>query len=94
MKKFLLYVSGILFVLVLLSQLQPNVVQLAGGVDGSFGLRPTSHKCIGITISRGGWDIFPQGDLEFRLVRFYFRYSVSSEDDRPLCVGQDIWYGE
>lgn len=92
--KYLIYALIVLLVIFLLSQLQPWVIERAGGVDGSFGVRPVTHKCLGFTYSANGSGIFPSGEVEFRLIRFYFRYSVSDDDDRPLCAGQDVWYGE
>ncbi len=83
-----------LLVIFLLLQIQTWVVERAGGVDGSFGIRPVTHKCLGFTYLPKGSGIFPSGEVEFNLIRFHFRYSVSHNDDRPFCVGQDIWYGE
>jgi hypothetical protein len=88
------YVVIVLLVLMLLMQLQPEVVGLAGGVNGSFGVRPVSHKCFGFVVYDLGKGFLRPAELEFRLLRFYFRYSVAEVNERPLCVGQDIWYGE
>jgi hypothetical protein len=81
-----------------LSQLQPLLIKSLGGVAGSFGARPISHRCLGLMLEAPGpADSLPLGDVEFRLGLFHFRYSVSEEDlllGRPICVGQDLWYGE
>ncbi|MFT3891314.1 MAG: hypothetical protein QM730_06740 [Anaerolineales bacterium] len=81
----------IVFILLVLTQLQPWIVRRAGGVAGSFGVRSVTHACLGITYENG---IFPPGAMQFTLGYFHFRYSVDKEDTRPLCIGQDIWYGE
>lgn len=88
------YVVIVLVAFMLLMQLQPEIVGLAGGVEGSFGVRAVSHKCIGFVVYDVGKGIFQPAELEFRLMRFHFRYSVSEVNERPQCVGQDIWYGE
>ncbi|NTW09545.1 MAG: hypothetical protein HGA28_08265 [Anaerolineaceae bacterium] len=89
----------IVFVIALvLSQLQPLLLRSVGAVNGSFGLRPISHKCLGVTL--GGpqrTSALPDGDVEFELGLFLFRYFVREEDklgERPMCLGQDLWFGE
>jgi hypothetical protein len=81
-----------------LTQLQPLVIRAAGAVDGSFGIRPMSHRCLGLKLrSEKGLAGLPAGDVEFHLGWFHFRYSIGVEDrsgERPVCLGQDIWYGE
>lgn len=76
---------------VCLTQLQPWVTERMGGVDGSFGVRPVSHACLGFTYKNG---FFPRGEADFTFQRFHFRYSVAEDVSRSLCIGQDIWYGE
>ena len=94
----LIILLTILAITIFLSQLQPFIVRAASAVDGTFGVRPVSHQCLGITqdASEGGfWP--PIGDLEFSLWLFQFRYSVTENDKtglRPLCFGQDLWFGE
>jgi hypothetical protein len=90
-RKYLLFLLGIAVVILALTQLQPWIVARAGGVAGSFGVRSMTHECLGISYENG---IFPPGEMEFTFLRFHFRYSVSESLSRPLCVGQDIWYGE
>jgi hypothetical protein len=98
MKTLLEYLILALVVALVLSQLQPLVVRAAGGVGGSFGVRPVSHRCLGLVLE--GPDRaskLPAGEVEFQLGLFHFRYSLSEEDrlgDGPICVGQDVWYGE
>jgi hypothetical protein len=81
----------IVLMLLVLSQLQPWLVERAGGVAGSFGVRPLTHVCFGVTYENG---IFPPGEIGFTFLWFHFRYFVTGDDPRPLCVGQDIWFGE
>jgi hypothetical protein len=90
-RKYLLFFFLIAVVILALTQLQPWVVARTGGVAGSFGVRSMTHACLGITNEDG---MFPPGEMEFMFIRFHFRYSVSENPSRPLCVGQDIWYGE
>ena len=84
--------------LLLLSQLQPRLLDARGAVDGSFGLRPVTHDCLGRRLS-AGWVArwLPVADVGFRLGRFHFRYGVrppEAGEARDYCLGQDIWYGE
>ena len=82
------------FVLMLLWLLHP--VRF-GGVGGSFGLRPTSHRCVGLRIKpKGIVEFLPKGDIEFQIPYiFHFRYFIPHEPlDREFCLGQDVWYGE
>jgi hypothetical protein len=97
--RFILVVVLVVVAVILgLSQLQPLVLRSVGAVDGSFGIRPVSHECLGLTIgSEKSLSRLPPGDVEFQLGRFHFRYFISAEDgsgQRPICVGQDVWYGE
>ena len=92
MKRPLTIVLAVAFVLFLVTQLQPALIRSAGGVAGSFGVRPVSHQCFGLVVTEN--DHFPSGEFEFTMVLFHFRYSISHEDERSLCIGQDIWYGE
>ncbi|MCJ7707827.1 MAG: hypothetical protein MUO38_09445 [Anaerolineales bacterium] len=98
MKTLLEYLILALVVALVLSQLQPLLIRAAGGVSGSFGVRPLSHRCLGVTLEGAG-DVspLPVGNLEFQLGLFHFRYSLSEEDklgNRPICMGQDVWHGE
>ncbi len=101
-------------VLLVLSQFQPLLLRSVGAVDGTFGVRPISHMCLGLTletkhsiprtigdsIPRTIGDSIPQfplGDVELHLGLFHFRYVVNEEissRQRPICVGQDLWFGE
>jgi hypothetical protein len=98
MKTILKYLLIGLVVSLFLTQLQPLVLRAAGAVDGTFGIRPKTHQCLGLTLeAEGAASRLPAGDVEFRLGFFHFRYSVSEEAgaaQRPICVGQDIWFGE
>lgn len=94
-KKFLILLVSLAFVFVLLQRLLPLIVP--GGVGGSFGLRPTSHRCVGLRIKpRGIIEFLPKGDIEFQIpYMLHFRYVIPHEPlDREFCLGQDVWYGE
>jgi hypothetical protein len=89
----LLVVLALLF---LLTQLQPGLLRRSGAVDGSFGLRPTSHKCAGIAL-RDDWVAahLNPSDWQGKFGRFSLRWFVPEEaGGRDFCLGQDVWYGE
>ena len=72
-KSFFIVLLSFLAVAVFLSQLQPFIVKAAGAVDGTFGVRPISHKCLGITHEAIEGDIWPPtGNVEFNLWLFQF----------------------
>jgi hypothetical protein len=50
-----------------------------------------THLCLGITSENVH---LPPGEMDIKFLRFHFRYSVPFDASRPLCIGQDIWYGE
>ena len=87
-----------LAIVIFLSQLQPFIVKAARGVDGTFGVRPISHKCLGITHEASEEAIWPPtGDVEFNLWLFQFQYNVTEYDKSGhnlMCTGQDLWFGE
>ncbi|MEW5941801.1 MAG: hypothetical protein AB1750_19230 [Chloroflexota bacterium] len=86
----------VLALLLLLTQLQPTLLQLSGAVDGSFGLRPTSHKCAGFTLN-GDWVAarLSPADWQGKFGRFSLRWFVPEEaGGRDFCLGQDVWFGE
>ncbi len=87
-----------IFSLLALTQLSGMLVARRGGIAGSFGIRAMTHDCIGLRISKEtAIELFPEGEIEFQIPLFHFRYSVSSEfadSDRVVCIGQDIWFGE
>jgi hypothetical protein len=78
----------------LLSQLQPLILASQGAVDGSFGLRPTSHACLGLSLQPGLVGLLPYGELQFQAGAFSFLYRVEDSPERSHCLGQDIWFGE
>lgn len=90
-RKPLFVILMIALIVLALTQLQPWIIERAGGAAGSFGVRPVTHACLGITYENG---IFPPGETDFAFLLFHFRYSVNDDGSRPLCLGQDIWYGE
>ncbi len=87
-----------LAIVVFLSQLQPFIVKAARAVDGTFGVRPISHRCLGITHKASEEAIWPPtGDVEFSLWLFQFQYAVTDNDRSGhslMCTGQDLWFGE
>lgn len=88
------FTIAIVLFIALIFLLQIIVVPLMGGVGGSFGLRPHTHRCLGFPIKSKlvGW--LPDNDIELNIF-LHFRYQVSSEiADRNYCLGQDIWFGE
>ena len=80
----------------LATQLQPAFLRAVHAVDGSFGIRPMSHKCAGLKVLGIHLDWLPAGDVRFKTGLFSFRYWVDEkvQPDRLYCIGQDIWYGE
>lgn len=69
---------------------------MLGGIDGSFGIRPRSHRCIGIVISnKRALNTFPKGDVAFNFLGKSYVYRIDETRMRhDVCIGQDIWYGE
>lgn len=66
-----------------------------GSVGGSFGIRPQSHRCLGISLSaEQAAKIFPQGEVRFQFLGKRYEYRIDPDWDRTYCAGQDIWYGE
>lgn len=86
----------VVILLALLTQLQPLFLRSFGAVDGTFGLRPVSHRCAGLTLA--GETVaarLPSADWEGTLGVFRVRYHVTREaSGREVCLGQDIWFGE
>ena len=84
-----------LFVLHILFIYLPIILN-PGSVGGNFGIRPRTHKCMGIVISNEkALNTFPRGDITFNLLGKGYEYRVN--EDRMLhdvCIGQDVWYGE
>ena len=87
---------GILLILFVLTQLQLVILHSLGAVDGSFGLRPMTHQCLGLKISgETVARVFPAAEAGTRLGNFSVRYAVGPEaGERTYCLGQDIWFGE
>lgn len=98
MKTIIKYLIIVFVIVLVLSQLQPLLLKSAGAIDGSFGLRPISHKCLGETLyGPQRTSALPEGDIEFELGLFHFRYFVNEEirqGEMLMCLGQDLWFGE
>ncbi|MBL7150427.1 hypothetical protein ISS86_00675 [Candidatus Microgenomates bacterium] len=68
------------------------------GVASNFGIRPMTHRCLGIIVSSKSFvNFLPEGDFTFfstgvRQFRYYVPHRLLN--DRPLCLGVDVWYGE
>lgn len=87
----------IILALLVVLQLQPFIVRALQGVEGSFGYQPLSNDCLGWVGPADSISWLPFGDLEFRLGYFNFHYfSIRENFDEsiPMCLGQDIVYGE
>jgi hypothetical protein len=87
----------VLAVILVLLQLQPALIHMRGGVAGSFGLRPMTHACLGWVGPADRFAWLPYTDFEFRLGWFHYRYSYTKDhcdSGTPMCLGQDIWFGE
>jgi hypothetical protein len=64
-------------------------------VDGSFGLRTKTHRCIGFTLEPKTAYYFPSGSFSFPLLfGKKFIYDVGPINERSYCLGQDMWFGE
>jgi hypothetical protein len=86
----------VVVLLLVLTQLQPVFLRSIGAVDGSFGLRPVSHRCAGIRLS-GEWIAVHLAPADWQATLGYFsiRYHIPNEaTGREFCLGQDIWFGE
>ena len=89
-------ILGSILLCLLSAQFQPALLHSLGAVDGTFGLRPVSHKCAGLTltnktVTRG----FPSADWQGKFGLFSIRYFVTREaGGRGFCLGQDVWFGE
>ena len=86
----------IMTLLAFATQLQPIVLRSLGAVAGTFGLRPVSHRCAGLTLSGDAVAArLPSADWEGTLGVFRARYHVTREaNGREYCLGQDVWFGE
>jgi len=73
--------------------LQHLVVSAFGGVDGSFGIRPATHRCLGLTVPADYFGWLPACIMEVRWP-LYLRYQVGGGRGGGYCIGQDVWYGE
>ena len=82
-----------ILLIVLLTQLQPAYLHAIGAVDGTFGLRPTTHKCVGILLD-GKWvgENLPQNEWQETFALFKMRYfNRAIMPDSEFCLGQDVW---
>ena len=78
------------------TQLQPWLLHRLGAVDGSFGVRPMSHDCLGLKTEAAALSGLPFADIRFRVGLFSVRYWVRDGASPAMryCLGQDVWYGE
>jgi hypothetical protein len=98
MKTLIKYLLITLIAVLGLSQLQPLYLRSTGAVDGTFGIRPMSHKCLGLILGvNRDLSLLPIGQVEFHIGLFHYRYAITEENksgERPICLGQDLWFGE
>lgn len=93
LRRILITIFIILILLASTSQLQPVYLRALGAVDGTFGLRPVSHKCAGLGLT-GDWvaGALPSADWQATFGLFQIRYFVPREaSGRDFCFGQDVW---
>jgi hypothetical protein len=77
------------------TQFQVTLVRGLGAVNGSFGLRPLSHDCLGLEIAGEKLAWLPDGEWDARIILFTLRYALPADPSgRTYCLGQDLWYGE
>ena len=96
LRRILITLFIILILLASTSQLQPVYLRALGAVDGTFGLRPTTHKCVGILLD-GKWvgENLPQDEWQETFGLFKMRYfNRAIMPDSDFCLGQDVWFGE
>jgi hypothetical protein len=89
-------ILGIILFLALVTQLQPVFLDALGALNGTFGLRPTSHRCVGLSVS-ADWvtGALPSADWQGTFGLFRVRYFVPREaGGGGFCLGQDVWFGE
>ena len=87
---------GSILLCMIATQLQPVLLRALDAVDGSFGLRPVTHQCVGLRLAGGTVSArFPSADWEGTIGFFHVRYFVTRDaTDRDFCLGQDVWFGE
>ena len=84
-----------MFVVSLIVSITPLSWFDSQAVDGSFGIRPKTHKCIGFTVPATVNKYLLRGNISFPLILGKkFVYNVQKEETRDYCIGQDIWLGE
>ena len=74
--------------------LQVVVLPHRHAVDGSFGLRPGTHGCIGFAVEPKFVAWLPKGNVELNVLVHLRYYHPASSDPGTYCLGQDVWYGE
>jgi len=79
---------------VTMTVLQLAAVNLSGGVGGTFGIRPVSHRCIGIPVDGATTSALPTGDWGFSFLLDVRYYMPQEREGVEFCLGQDIWMGE
>lgn len=86
-------ISLVTFTVVLIV-FQLVAINLSGGVSGSLGIRPVTHKCIGFVIEGSTTSALPSGHWGFDTL-LHFKYYIPEErEGKRLCLGQDVWMGE
>jgi len=91
----ILYILLFVFTISLVIAITPLSWFDKQAVDGSFGIRTKTHKCIGLTLEPKTAHSFPKGSFELPLLfGKKMVYSINKDDDRQYCLGQDMWFGE
>lgn len=94
-QKIILLIIFLLLAIFNLFLLIPIPLLFPGSVGGNFGLRPQSHRCLGISLN--AWlvnNILPELNIGFPLPSRGFELRIDKDWSREYCLGQDIWYGE
>lgn len=87
-------VAFVLIVAAPILVMQSVIAPIFHAVDGSFGLQPVTHGCIGLLVKPESVSFLPQGKVETDFL-IHLRYDVLPQNaDRDYCLGQDVWFGE
>jgi len=80
--------------IVFLVVFQLVTINLTGGAGGSLGIRPVTHKCVGLTIDGVTTSALPSGDWRFDYLLHVHYQLPENREGLQLCLGQDVWSGE
>ncbi|OGG00503.1 hypothetical protein A2Y99_02655 [Candidatus Gottesmanbacteria bacterium RBG_13_37_7] len=95
MNRRFLFLIILLIIFVYICFIKLPYVLYPGSLGGSFGIRPLSHECFGLSINADTTiRYFPKGDIYFYFLWKGYEYFVTDDWPRNYCIGQDIWFGE